>query len=338
MFTPRRGFTLIELLVVIAIIAVLIALLLPAVQQAREAARRAQCKNNLKQLGVALHNYHEAHSSFPPCVAFNYSSAAPNVQAWGTMILSYIDQAPLAARYNSSIPPFNEATTFGFPAAAVAANQEVIGTVLPVFLCPSTPSANVGTGGFPAGGSLGIAATWKAARSDYAATSVVDGVFAQLAFGTSPSPLGPRFAGAMTSAGVATGSDPYPSRNPISMILDGTSNTLLLAERVGFPVYEQGRKTGLTTSTIVDGRGWGTHYGSRVAVSGVLTFVNLECNNGNQIINCNNLDDAGYYSFHDGGAHFCLADGSVRFINENINSSTLGSLITRANGEVLGEF
>ena len=335
--TLRRGFTLIELLVVIAIIAVLIALLLPAVQQAREAARRVQCKNQLKQLGVALHNYHEAHSTFPPAIAFS-NNAAPNLQSWGTMILPYIDQAPLAAKYNPSIAPFNEMTSLGFSAAAVAANQDVIGTVLPIFLCPSTPGATTGTGSLSYGGYLGGPLTWKAARSDYAATSALFGVFADVAFGTATPNTGPSFAGAMSTAGMVLSDDPYPGRSPISMIQDGTSNTLLLAERVGFPAYEQGRKTGITVSNRIDGRGWGTHYGARVSISGSVAPGSLDCNNGNQVINCNNLNDSGFFSFHIGGASFCLADGSVRFINENINSRTFASLITRANGEVLGEF
>ena len=98
---PKRGFTLIELLVVIAIIAILIALLLPAVQQAREAARRSQCKNNLKQLGLALHNYHETFSVLPP--AHIGRCTTPRLMATGlTMLLPYLDQAPLYNMYNSS--------------------------------------------------------------------------------------------------------------------------------------------------------------------------------------------------------------------------------------------
>lgn len=104
----RRGFTLIELLVVIAIIAVLIALLLPAVQQAREAARRTQCKNNLKQIGLALHNYHDAHDCFPPgqIRGWNGSFDSGNGFAWGALILPFMDQANLYNLLNPSIPIF----------------------------------------------------------------------------------------------------------------------------------------------------------------------------------------------------------------------------------------
>src|SRR5258708_31972905 len=126
MRSRRTGFTLIELLVVIAIIAVLVSLLLPAVQQAREAARRSQCKNNLKQIGLALHNYHDSFSVFPP----GYIAGSPFVDgetdtspgwSWASMILPQLDQGPLSASINFSLPiqaPANAnaiPTTFPFP-------------------------------------------------------------------------------------------------------------------------------------------------------------------------------------------------------------------------------
>src|SRR5437870_4974281 len=109
---PRRlGFTLIELLVVIAIIAILIALLLPAVQQAREAARRTQCKNNLKQIGLAYHNYHDVFGQFPKCAILGIDVSTGSLRfdqsmSWGISILPYIDQAPLFNLYNSSLSEY----------------------------------------------------------------------------------------------------------------------------------------------------------------------------------------------------------------------------------------
>jgi prepilin-type N-terminal cleavage/methylation domain-containing protein/prepilin-type processing-associated H-X9-DG protein len=128
----RRGFTLIELLVVIAIIAVLIALLLPAVQQAREAARRSQCINNLKQLGLALHNYHDTHNVFPPGW-IGVQSGGPDMEgpsgfAWGVHILPYVDQGPLYNRINFNVSLLD------------SSNAIALQTVLPVFRCPSDPS------------------------------------------------------------------------------------------------------------------------------------------------------------------------------------------------------
>lgn len=131
----RRGFTLIELLVVIAIIAVLIALLLPAVQQAREAARRSQCINNLKQLGLALHTYHDSMNVFPPGW-IGAQAGVPNMQgpngfAWGSHILPYIDQAPLYSRLNFNLSCLD------------ASNQVARQTVLATFRCPSDPSTDI---------------------------------------------------------------------------------------------------------------------------------------------------------------------------------------------------
>ena len=139
----RRGFTLIELLVVIAIIAVLIALLLPAVQQAREAARRSQCKNNLKQIGLALHNYHDAHNTFPPTQIFTFYPGAPNTaggsprnHTWIAMILPFMDQQALfeIIKPDGCRPP-NSGSTSG----SYAGDSPPLRTPLEGFICPSSP-------------------------------------------------------------------------------------------------------------------------------------------------------------------------------------------------------
>tara|TARA_R110002111_G_scaffold168038_2_gene234004 strand:+ start:128288 stop:129190 length:903 start_codon:yes stop_codon:yes gene_type:complete len=132
----RRGFTLIELLVVIAIIAILIALLLPAVQQAREAARRSQCKNNLKQIGLALHNYHGTHNLFPSGWIGVEPGVGANAQfgsgwGWGTMVLPYLDQTPLYNLINFDLDINNTSQPSG-----------IIDLALTVYRCPSDPSDN----------------------------------------------------------------------------------------------------------------------------------------------------------------------------------------------------
>jgi len=142
----RRGFTLIELLVVIAIIAILVALLLPAVQQAREAARRAECKSKLKQLGVALHNYHDVHSVFPGnevgCVKNPGSNANRCWEGWSglAMVLPFLDQAPLFESANFNTYWNNTATING------QRNRTVTDTLLQALLCPSDPTARKWTG------------------------------------------------------------------------------------------------------------------------------------------------------------------------------------------------
>jgi prepilin-type N-terminal cleavage/methylation domain-containing protein len=132
----RRGFTLIELLVVIAIIAVLIALLLPAVQQAREAARRSQCKNNLKQIGIALHTYLEKQKMFPPGYIYNAPDITPNRETWGwaAMLLPELDQAPLFEQLN-----VNRDTLQQVLATGTAGRANLLRTPLEAFHCPTDP-------------------------------------------------------------------------------------------------------------------------------------------------------------------------------------------------------
>lgn len=145
----RRAFTLIELLVVIAIIAVLIALLLPAVQQAREAARRSQCKNNLKQIGIAFHNYHDAHGVLPPGYIDNDPLANvtnQNMLGWGTFILPFVDQGPLfnligqSGACAASWPTVSDMTTSSSTVPTPYAK-----TVLQTFLCPTDPGSGINT-------------------------------------------------------------------------------------------------------------------------------------------------------------------------------------------------
>ena len=324
----RRGFTLIELLVVIAIIAILVALLLPAVQQAREAARRAQCKNNMKQLGLAMHNYEDVFKTFPPAYILSVPPATVNAVAWGTTLLPYIDQSPLYNQYNSSVPCINEAVAFGHNATQIANNMKVISTPLPAFVCPSTAATQpIYDGGVPFSG---LNLTWTAARADYGVGTGVLGTFASIAY--SGNAGGDR-------AGILQVGGQGGSVSRMSDVTDGLSNTMLLGERVGGTViYGRGGRQQTLPVDIVkqNGGGWGDFLNGEHWVGGSLYDGTL--GGGPCPVNCTNARGAGFFSFHTGGAHLLMGDGAVRFISENIAAYTFAGLITRRKGEILGDF
>ncbi len=332
-----RAFTLIELLVVIAIIAILIALLLPAVQQAREAARRTQCKNNMKQLGLAFHNYHDVMKTFP----YGWSLGSNlHLSSWGIMLLPYLDQAPLYNRFNSSIPAINEAGAVGFqPASAVTQNLDVIRTPLTVYMCASaavpltthnyTLPANAGGAGVPP-----LAINWTAARSDYCATTGVLGAFANIAYNNS---AGSFRNGILIQVGMGQKTGTLGVRD----VTDGTSNTFLIGERLGgTDIYMKRQKAtnpAIVAAGVANGGGWGDFLNGEHWLGGAL-YDGTPGAGGPCGINCTNARGAGFYSWHEGGCHFLMADGAVRFISENVAQSTLAGAITCGKGETLGEF
>ncbi len=306
----RRGFTLIELLVVIAIIAVLISLLLPAVQQAREAARRSQCKNNLKQLGLALHNYHDTYNVFPPGalamstagVAYKPGDSEPSRTAvvggwgWTMFVMPWIDQAPL---YNSIAPNGNN-----FPSAPTTLTK----TILPVFLCPSDPSPAIHT----ATAMGGDGATNGHAKSNYPAIYGSTGVdYVQ------------------KSAANTRGIFWYNSATRIRDITDGASNTIMVTER-----YWDGRDSETRRGAIWAGKADGTTGATDVGNK----YANIirAANHPDWVVKGLNTNSAS--SLHVGGVHFVLGDGGVRFISENISAVTYQNLAQMADGQVIGEF
>ena len=333
--TVRRAFTLIELLVVIAIIAILIALLLPAVQQAREAARRTQCKNNLKQMGLALHNYHESFNRFP----FGYYATPPalglNAASWSLMLLPYMDHGTLYARYDFASPAMNPPQA-PHNAAVLASNVAVISTPLTVFNCPSTITGpetyNVAV---PAGAFAGFPAmSWRAANSDYSATTGVLGVYANLAYRSFPGGASGDREGALGAFTTTSTAD----------LLDGVSNTVMVGERTGGAIiYNLGGQRAPASVQAVgptNGGGWGDVLNAEHWLGGSLYngMNNAAGPQGPCAINCTTARGRGFFSFHAGGSHFVLADGAVRFVSENIDQFTFASLITRRKGEVIGDY
>ncbi|MFV1966545.1 MAG: DUF1559 domain-containing protein [Pirellulaceae bacterium] len=342
-FSVRRhkAFTLVELLVVIAIIGILVALLLPAVQAAREAARRMQCSNNLKQIGLGLQNYHDTYKTFPFAWMVDLSRGLGNLnaQVWGVRILPFLEQQPLKDQYDDRFPAVNEFAAI----PAVAQNLQVIQTVVPVYLCPSTPGdgpsrtydADLNSYGFPL--------TWTAAPSDYCASTGVRGDFATLAYANYAGGGGGGREGVLQYNGSDLGNPAVniSDSSRIATIRDGTSNTIVIGERVGGDtIYLKGRRAapgGMPWDLfkLVNGGGWGDILNGEHWFSGSLYDGTPGPDGGPCPINCTNRRSAGYYSFHPGGAQFALADGSVRFISETVDAFTFAGLTTRSKGETV---
>jgi prepilin-type N-terminal cleavage/methylation domain-containing protein/prepilin-type processing-associated H-X9-DG protein len=314
----RRGFTLIELLVVIAIIAVLIGLLLPAVQKVREAAARMKCANNLKQLGLGLHNYHDAHLTFPPG-ARGPRAGFPQFDSLkhhglGTALLPYVEQESLFRQYRWDVSWFDPP------------NQSVVTKQLPVWQCPSAEANRIQDGSL-------ITVTppamdlfdGYAACGDYAGML---GVHPELvARGVIDPPGGPR-----DMAGYYSGVFEQNATRRFDDILDGTSRTILMAECAGRPQLWQGRKK--VPNVWLTGGPWASRsllWGRGATQDGSAFY-------GKCAINCTN--DREVYSFHPGGANAVFADGSVQFLTEGMSIRVLAALITRAGGEVVsaGDF
>jgi prepilin-type N-terminal cleavage/methylation domain-containing protein/prepilin-type processing-associated H-X9-DG protein len=294
----RAGFTLIELLVVIAIIAILIGLLLPAVQKVREAAARTKCQNNLKQLGLGLHNYHDAKGGFPAARSSN--PVTPSItHSWPIFVFPYIEQAALYSQYNFAVK-WDDLTT---PVSAGGpTNGVVIRTRLPILECPSNADRlfdpNVDRG-----------------FMDYPATTQVV---------LPNSLLNPAPAKDTAFHGVL-GKD---VNRRITDVTDGSSNTLLLAEDAGRnALWQMGQKVSETGG----GTGsWGNP-GCTIQLAGFdPTTKNAP---GPCAVNCQNNNEI--YSFHQGLANVVFADGSVRSLKASASLQVVANLITRAGGEVV---
>ncbi|WP_437206959.1 DUF1559 family PulG-like putative transporter [Planctomicrobium sp. SH664] len=332
----RSGaFTLIELLVVIAIIAVLIALLLPAVQQAREAARRSQCKNNLKQQGLALHNYHDVYNRFP------VGTLAPrNKPNWRVSLLPYLDQANV---YNAldfagldNIGGFasrNPAGTFGY---GTEKNSILKGFVVPAYACPSSFLGTTAAGTDPPMNNLDLGQT-----HDYIGIMGATPDPAGRTAGTCSTQLS--YGGIFCSNGLLMPNMSWGVRD----VTDGTSNTMIVAEQSG-PVegldYRNnyfggwaGYTSGNASTTYRD---FTTLPASSQAFGTGTTTIRYANNSPTVSVGSNNAYDANTIltSSHVGGIHALLADGSARFVADVMDFGTFLKLGSRDDGLPLGEF
>ena len=320
----RTGFTLVELLVVIAIIGILIALLLPAVQAAREAARRSQCTNNLKQLGIAMHNYHDSFKSFPS----GYIQHVPAVDneghwAWSAFILPYVEQAPLHDQLKVGTVPVSVAML-------TPALLDAMQTPLAAFRCPSAagqpdihdePGRRIKANG--------------GSESGLAVTNYI----------TNNSTFGLKKPG---------GTDPYTqalgvfyrhSKVAFRDITDGSSNVILVGERAYILNNVKAFAGALFATRDANGTGPYNSSSGSASNQGLISIFG----GGAAVINAAATSGQGriaYSSNHPGGANFCLCDGSVRFLSETIHAnvatipvdSTYEYLMGIADGNVVGDF
>ena len=339
-----RGFTLIELLVVIAIIAILIALLLPAVQQAREAARRTQCKNNLKQIGLGIHNYESTYSRFPSAGEYTDNASIDRrffpVSLY-VAILPFVEQANIYSQWNMS---------YHYTNSANSTNAALAKKVVPGYICPSNSITQIDAQGY--------------GTADYMPIAYTD--IDPITGARNPS-----------VAGVALNADSNGALGAcrkMSDSTDGTSNTMLVIEDAGRQTGASGKADITSVKFIGGSRGYDSTQlyaaadvapgvpggvfsapnrwadqdgGSGVSGAGNFPSETKIINNNStpkggpagclwRVNNCGPNDEP--FSQHTGGCQAVLGDGSVRFLSENLDRQIIRRLSNPQDGEVLGEF
>ncbi|MGD9645955.1 MAG: DUF1559 domain-containing protein [Pirellulales bacterium] len=324
------GFTLVELLVVIAIIGVLIALLLPAVQAAREAGRRLSCSNNLKQIGLAQHNFHDTKGHFAGSLRPPGLTNAPRI-SWITYLLPYFEQPAVFNRYDQKLNWHQDP------------NRALVGTNISMLLCPSTPQADMYLDGAPDD------STWTpfAAVTDYSPITGVERRLFQAG-------LADQWGDGILPRQLSTGA---PKITRFRDVLDGLSNTLLVVESAGRPrTFRKGieilPENLPSPNHRINGGGW-CRPASDFALDGSTYDGSsspgpcaLNCTNGEVVDFSNWPNNTGVYgtngsgeayAFHPGGMNAVFGDDSVRWISETIQIRVFAALVTKAGKEIASE-
>lgn len=324
---PPRAFTLIELLVSISIIALLIALLLPAIMQAREAARRTQCRNNLKQIGLALHNYHAAHMSYP----IGARSQSGFGLSWFVGILPFIDQANLSNQFD------HHSDNNGLPSIPGAINSSLTdGVVISLMRCPSSP--------LPARHTFGATQQMQASYVGISGATDHDQFPAKAVTNCCVPPL--PVDGQISADGILV-----PNRSVrMSELIDGSSQIVMVGEASNYLIDRNGDQQR------VDGsfpNSWITGTSATGTPPGYQGFSPLFPPPAYNITTIRYVPNSSYdqpgirnnhgpnnplASAHEGGVHLLLADGAVRFLSENVNLTTFKQLAARNDAGVVGQY
>jgi len=338
-FRGRRGFTLVELLVVIAIIGVLIALLLPAVQQAREAARRMQCSNNLKQLALSLHTYHDTNGCFP--ISSHLSPTNRKPASWLVRVMPFLDQAGAYSQMTFSDTDFS--------ATNIDRNWQVTQNLfMQTVRCPSNPMPATWTQSVPqATQDLG-------APSDTAEYQMADYTGVAGDYNGSTPSFWNGYRGRKDYCGIFVALDDFNDDTcSFRDVTDGASNTLAIGEQSDYfryldnngEIQQADHRSWINEAGLFCGGGGGTKKQSRAYWKGVSSLragINVLApgvNNpfGVGLLYTRARHHTPFVSAHPGGAMFAMADGSVRFVSEHTVFETLESMVDRSDGEVIGQ-